>query len=521
MTSLSQAACLFLTAALILIFRRAKQHSLESEEAIRLPPGPKPIPILGNVHQLPQEYQQRTFGEWGRTYGDVVYAHLFRTPAIVLNSLRAARDLMDKRSCNYSGRPRLTLLVELMGWDSVITHMPYDSRWRKHRKWIQEALQCKDALLSYRPLHRRETYIFLSSILDKPDMLLSHIRRYAAAQVLDFAYNHKVTSLDDKLVQLAERATTETVLAGSPGSMLVDFFPILRHLPDWLPGAGFKKRAMGVREHVRRMLDTPYEMVKSSIVAGTAATSFTASRIEEASRAGLLTEEEEVDIKGAAGVLYAAGTDTTTAVLSTFFLAMVLHQDAYKKAQQEIDSVIGQDRLPDFNDRASLPYLDSLVKEVLRWNCPVPLSIPHTAAVDDEYRDYHIPAGVMVIPNLWAMTQDTTLYCDPEHFRPERFLQDIPGREVPIDPKEICFGFGRRKCPGLQFADASIWFLVANAVATLDIVKAHDASGREITPAASFISGFVSHPKPYECHIRARSEKTAALISEMLMVYTT
>ncbi|EMD36586.1 hypothetical protein CERSUDRAFT_84764 [Gelatoporia subvermispora B] len=514
MWSLSQIVCVGV-AVLLLTFREARRRYQEKQKAIQLPPGPKPIPVLGNVHQLPQDYQPRTFHEWGKRYGDVVYARLFQTPAIVLNSWSAARDLMEKRSWNYSGRPRLTLLVELMGWDSVVTHMQCDSRWRKHRKWIQDALQSKDSLSEHKPLHRRETYSFLHSIIESSEGIVPHIRRYAAAQMVDVAYGHQVTSLDDQFVQLAERATTETVLAGSPGSMLVDFFPILRRLPVWMPGAGFKVRAMKVREHIRRMLDTPYEMVKSAMAAGVATPSFTASCIEESLRAGVLTEGEEVDIKGAAGVLYAAGTDTTTAVLSTFFLAMLLHPEAYKKAQEEVDSVIGHDRLPDFDDRDSLPYLDCVIKEVLRWNCPVPLAIPHAVMTDDNYRGYSIPGGAMVIPNLWAMTQDVSQYPNPERFLPERFMREDSTGLTALNPMDICFGFGRRKCPGLQFADASIWFLVANVVATLDISPAQDAHGHQTTTQASFVSGFVSHPYPYECHVRARSGKVAKLISEM------
>lgn len=282
-----------------------------------------------------------------------------------------------------------------------------------------------------------------------------------------------------------------------------------------MPGAGFKKRAARVKYHVRRMLDTPYDMVKNRMATGTASPSFTSALIEQALRRSALSMEEEEDIKGAAGVLFAAGSDTTVSVLSTFLLAMVLNPEVYAKAQDEMTLVTGDTRLPVFEDRESLPYLECMLKELLRWHCPVPLGIPHLASIADEYSGYDIPQGSMIIPNIWAMTQRSDVFPDPAAFRPERF-QEPDGKVADmIDPTNMVFGFGRRACPGQQFAEASIWLLIANMIATMDISKARDALGNEIKPAASFSSGFVSHPNPFQCRIRPRSENAMKLVSDM------
>ena len=80
---------------------------------------------------------------------------------------------------------------------------------------------------------------------------------------------------------------------------------------------------------------------------------------------------------------------------------MVMHPDMQRKAQEELDRVVGGDRMPTFEDRDSLPYLNALLKEVLRWHPVAPLAAPHRSTTDDEYNGYFIPAGTIVYPNLW------------------------------------------------------------------------------------------------------------------------
>ncbi|THH28087.1 hypothetical protein EUX98_g6102 [Antrodiella citrinella] len=478
-----------------------------------VPPGPKPLPFIGNVHQLPVENQQKTFLEWGHRFGAVVHAKLFHSPVIIINSLEVARDLMEKRGGNYSDRPPFVLLSELMGWDSTLTHLRFGERFRKHRKWMQSAFMAKPALLSYRPLQRRESHIMLAGLLSDPDAYVRHFTRFAAATLMEITYGHRVTSESDLYVHMAERATTETVKAGSPARMLVDFFPILKHYPTWLPGSKFKVDALYVRGLVKDMTDTPYEMVKRKLESGNAWPSFTGNLLEEHYRKGPLSHEDEIDIKGAAATLYAAGTETTATTMTTFIFAMVRHPEVYRKAQEELDRVVGLERLPDFDDRESLPYLNAVIKEVYRWHVPVPSGVPHFSMKEDEYRGYRIPESSMIIANIWGMSQNTDIYPDPEIFRPERFLYN-PNDEL-MDPKNIIFGFGRRLCPGKDFADSNVFLLASNIVATMDLSCARDEEGREVLPPLEFTSGFVSRPRPFKCVFTPRTPRAVELIRHL------
>ncbi|OBZ68047.1 O-methylsterigmatocystin oxidoreductase [Grifola frondosa] len=491
---------------------------------------------------MPVDYQHRKFAEWGNQYGDISFARLFRTPALILNSVQAAQDLMDKRSAQYSDRPRFVLVVELMGWDSISSHMAYGDRSRKHRKWIHDAFQTKAVLESYYPLQRREASVLVSGLLESPEAYITHFRRqpnflwFAAALVVEITYGHRVTSLDDKYIGLAERATTATAEAGSPGSMLVDFFPILKELPAWLPGCDFKRRALDARPHIRAFLDMPFQMVKDAMwqATGTTIPSVTASLIEKCSGNEGINKEDEEDIKGTAGFYTEPELRQSVVIaLTTFVMAMVLYPNVFKKAQEEIDGVIGNERLPDFTDRDSLPYLGCTLKELYRWNSPLPLGLPHRATSDDIYRGYRIPQGCMIIPNIWGMMHAPDIYPEPEKFRPERFLETTHGpssRTDASDPYNIVFGFGRRLCPGQAFADSSLWLAMAHMIATLDIRKRVDSFGKEINFEAAFSSGFVrqahylnrfmrasvevlcSAPKPFTCVILPRSKKACELV---------
>lgn len=123
---------------------------------------------------------------------------------------------------------------------------------------------------------------------------------------------------------------------------------------------------------------------------------------------------------------------------------MVLNPGAMKKAQEELDRVVGRERLPEFSDKDDLPYIDAVVKELLRWNPPIPISVPRRVSQDDTYRNYSIPAGATVIENIWAVLHDPTIYNDPETFNPDRFLKDGEINPLVYNPEDRVFGSGRR-----------------------------------------------------------------------------
>jgi len=478
---------------------------------VPLPPGPRSLPLIGNVHQLTGGHQAVTLYSWGREYGRIVYAKMFTRHVVVINTVEAAKELLEKRGVIYSDRPHFVQLIDMIGMDGSVPLLPYGNRFRKTRRWIHDSFS-NSALLAYRARQRRETNVMLKGILARPNAFTSHFARFAAALIMDIAYGHVVTSDDDELVRLGERANFEIALAGSAGSMIVDFFPILKHYPTWLPGSSWKKSLLRTGKLLNKVYDIPYDAAKRQLTAGTARPSFTAKLVEKHLSSGqtTLAPQDDKDIRGAASSFYSAGTETMETAMQIWLFAMVLHPDIFLKAQAEMDRVVGTACLPGLEDRSDLPYLNAIIKETYRWNPPVPLGIPHSSMQEDGYEGYRIPRKTMIIGNLWGMSRDENVYADAEKFLPDRFLKE----DQAMDPKSFVFGFGRRLCPGKEFADTCVFMVAANIVATMSLITPKDEYGRQIIPEARFIDGFASRPEEFVCSMTPRSKQALQLIQQ-------
>ncbi|CCM02057.1 uncharacterized protein FIBRA_04133 [Fibroporia radiculosa] len=430
--------------------------------------------------------------------GDIVFARLFQTPVLVLNSVEVARLLLEKRGSKYSDRPRFVKLLDVIGWTYNFSLRAYeDPDWRRQRKWFQAAFQARNGLNRYRSLQQDRVQALMRNLVESPEAFMGHVKTFSASLMMEVAYGRNVlSSLDENYLENAEKAMLEIFQSGSFAGSLVDYFPTLKYWPVWLPGGQWKRQALDAAKSLRVTIQVPYERFKEFLATGNAESCFISSIMSEISKTGEITEEDEKGMKDAAIVLYSAGTDTTITTILMFIQAMVLHPDIYLKAQTEVDAVIGDSRLPTIEDKDSLPYLDCVIKEVYRWGCPVPLGLPHQLTVDDEFRGYHHPARSTVITNIWygakAMTHNSDIYPSPDRFDPERYIGLNPEDAERLDPRKMAFGFGRRICPGRFLGDSTAILVAATMLATLDIRKARDAAGAEITPMPEYFAGGIS-----------------------------
>jgi cytochrome P450 len=181
----------------------------------------------------------------------------------------------------------------------------------------------------------------------------------------------------------------------------------------------------------------------------------------------------------------ATGADTISGVLAWWMLAMVTYPETQKRAQEELDSVVGRERIPTFLDSQNLPYICAMVKEAFRWRPMVPLGLPHLSTQDDWYEGMFIPKGSIMMANVWSLNRDPEIYgADAVHFNPARFL-DTSSEVISLAPESkeeghVTYGFGRRICVARHIANNSLFIDITMALWACTIKPAKDNNGHVI-----------------------------------------
>ncbi|ETW77258.1 cytochrome P450 monooxygenase 4 [Heterobasidion irregulare TC 32-1] len=476
------------------------------------PPGPLPLPLIGNVFDIPKRKAWETYAQWAKQYGDLMSIQALGQTAVIVNSAKIARDLLEKRGSIYSDRPVVPAL-ELMKFDFNVFMARYrTSRWKIGRKIAEHSLR-QSAAVAYRPMQLRKIHDFLRKLVCYARRFIDPLDSMTAAIIMSLTYGYEIAESHDKFVGQVEGIVQRASAAILPGATLINFLPFLKYLPAWLPGMSFKRDALDHIEETIFTVDAPYSFTQGEIRQGTARPSVILESMKTFSDRTMTNDEEDA-LKGVAATMYIAGSDTVGCTYDVFLLALVEYPDVQKRAQEEIDLVVGRDRLPDYDDRPRLPYINAVCQELMRWRMVTPLGVVHTTTEDDVYEGYFIPKGSQIWVNAWAMLHDPIAYPDPESFRPERFLTS-DGTVIEDPLLNSAFGWGRRICPGRFLADANIWAIVASVLSTFVVGKAKDAQGKEIPVNGEFTDeGIVCQPLPFPCSLVLRDARAGQLVAD-------
>ncbi|KAF2099031.1 putative O-methylsterigmatocystin oxidoreductase [Rhizodiscina lignyota] len=441
----------------------------------RLPPGPRRLPLIGNLHQAPIDFPFLTYARWTQQYGPIYSVQFGKDTIVVLGTPDAAEGVLNKRSTIYSNRPRLVMAGECLTKGMHTLLRQYDPKLRLIQRMVGRAVN-ESASQEYRPQQDLESKQLMKELLLTGDFDTS-FKRYAASAIYSVMYGFRVTSPHDKSFVENYEVLGNQVKALRVGHWIVDAIPILNYLPPFL--APWKRTAERYYEMESRLYAKDLDH-------------------------GLQAREENIAQKLSTSN---AALETTAGQLNWAVLAALNHPEKTRAAQAELDSVVGVQRLPGFEDRERLPYVNAFIMEIMRWRHITPAGVPHAAAEDDEYLGYRIPKGAIVIGNLWSINMDVSIYGDPQNFRPERWLENP---KLPQHP----WGFGRRICPGRHIAVNSLFIAIARMLWAFDIEPAYVDGVRQEVDDMEMTSELTSKPKPFSVAFKPRGRRAVSLIEE-------
>ncbi|KAF8547893.1 cytochrome P450, partial [Imleria badia] len=354
----------FCAIALVTVFsiwlRKRKTHHKP------YPPGPwtRSIPFIGSAIDFDFGSPYLTYTRWAKTYGDIVHTRILGDDVIVLSNEAKLKALTEgTRSAVYASRLHFPFFKRF-GVDFHTAMIPYGSEWRQHRVLLHQAMH-PEVVQEHKGLfmdNAMSLVLLLTAI--KPEKLGESLKHYAAALALEFTYGYKVQPDDVVINATMEQSSSTLVGRMSPEMaslshkfpiwwwMVNDHFLSIHRLVDYVPG--FILGTSLSQNLVSKVKDIPYETLKQNL--GSASEKRSAMDTVLRSQEDCKTRASELTLKNIA------------ATLQTFLLTMFMFPEKQKKAQEELDHVVGTERLPTFDDRPSLPYIEAIISECFRWH---------------------------------------------------------------------------------------------------------------------------------------------------------
>lgn len=274
--------------------------------------------------------------------------------------------------------------------------MPYGPRWRSVRKHSHALLNLSTST-NYQMIQDFESKVLLKELLQDPNDFMDINRRYSASVIMRVTYGYRIPSWDDPLIKRIYSVLDRFTEMTSPGAWAIESFPSLTWVPQALMG-NWRSYGQRVFEQDSAVYVDLWNRLKQETDAGIAKDCFTKTfYLNDPAKAGI----DDLAAAYTCGGLIEAGSETTGTTLNNFMLCMVLFPEVQKRAQEELDCVVGSERLPQWEDEANLPYVRSVIKEVMRWRPVNKFGMPHATSEDDWYEGMFIPKGSVVVLNWW------------------------------------------------------------------------------------------------------------------------
>ncbi|KAL1561839.1 5-O-(4-coumaroyl)-D-quinate 3'-monooxygenase [Salvia divinorum] len=426
-------------------------HSLYYRLRFRLPPGPRPWPFVGNLYDV-KPLQFRCFADWANSYGPIISVWFGSTLNVVVSSTELAKEVLKEKDQQLADRYRSRTATRLTKYGQDLIWADYGPHYVKVRKVCTVALFSAKSLESLRPIREDEVSAMVESIYNdctapgrsaKSLLLRKYLGAVSFNNITRIAFGKRYVDTEGRIHKQGEemRSIADNRLRLGASRPIAEHIPWLRWMFP-LNEEDFAKHAAR-RDRLTREIMEDHNIARQKT--GGAKQHFCDA---------LLTLKEKYDLTddtiiGLLWDMIHAGMDTTAISVEWAMAELIKNPRVLQKVQEELDRVIGNERVMTELDFANLPYLRCVAKESLRLHPPTPLMLPHRASTNVKVGGYDIPKGSTVHVNVWAVARDPEVWKNPLEFRPERFLEDdvdIKGHDFRLLP----FGAGRRICPGAQ-----------------------------------------------------------------------
>uniref|UniRef100_A0A914UNY3 Cytochrome P450 n=1 Tax=Plectus sambesii TaxID=2011161 RepID=A0A914UNY3_9BILA len=480
------------------------------KKVAKYPPGPTPLPLIGNLHQLEAHNTHKQYERWSKVYGPV-FTVFFPKPIVIITQLPEIKEALIQKGDIFIDRPQglisdLSMYVKNGG---VISSS--GSSWREQRRFALHTL--RDFGMGRNVMEEK--------IMSSVETLFEQLDDSVAAESFDMSWPialcvgniinelllgyhwraddcekfvHFKEALDRLFCQMYERKSV----------MLVQSYPWLKHVP-YIGYIGFHE----LRENIDKLFDflaSEVEEHKKQHDCDSEPTDFVGAYLQELKRRERTGESNENfterNLVNTLSDFWMAGMETTATTLRWAIVLLITHQDVQKKMQKEIDDVVGRDHRPTMADKMNMPYTSAVVMEIQRKGNIVTFNIPRCPSADTEIGGHSIPAGTTVLPQITSVLDGQESFDDPDRFDPTRFLEsDGKTFNKTVMESLVPFGLGKRQCAGEPLARMELFLILVSLMQRYSLDVPEGGSLPDLTP----LFGATQNPLPYECKVALRA----------------
>ncbi|XP_049643129.1 cytochrome P450 2B11-like isoform X2 [Suncus etruscus] len=478
------------TALLLLTKDHPKTHGC-------LPPGPRPLPFLGNLLQMDRNSLLKSFLKMRKQYGDVFTLYLGPRRVVILCGTEAIREALVDQADAFSGRGKIAAIDSVFQEYGVI--FANGERWKALRRFSLTTM--RDFGMGKRSVEERiqeEAQCLVEELRNTKGTLQDptfFFHAITANIICSIVFGERFSYQDPKFLRLLDLLFQSFALVSSFSSQLFELFP------------GFLKYFPGSHRQVTKNLQEIIIFIEQRVEKHRETLDSTAPRdyIDaflirmDKDKTDPNTEFNQRNLIITVLSLFSAGTETSSTTLRNGFLLLLKYPHITEKVQKEIERVIGSHRAPTLNDRANMPYTDAVIHEIQRSSDIFPIGVPHIVTKDTHFRGYIIPKGTEVFPILNSTLNDPHYFKKPNTFNPDHFL-DTNGALKKNDAF-MPFSTGKRVCLGESIARAELFLFFTTILQNFTVATDKAPEDIDLTPMEC---GVGKLPPPYKIRFLPR-----------------